>query len=174
MQELVGEWTQFVSDHQSYDDSYHAARDFIADTNFKLEPFLSDASLDDKFSLQIKQTKLSDLIASLDEGTKKVQAAVEASNKALASTSSVGREVIEHDLAELQQTLDDTAVQMKDAKARQDVLLRQMTERDNTAAQLADWLRQVEGELKQEASVLPATLTDRRTQLERIKVGDSA
>ena len=104
-----------------------------------------------------------------DEGFQCLQAVVDAAQLVQASTSPAGKDIITEDLHGLRQDWDDMLTLMNDGKTRLETAVNQWDLHDNTLATLNKWLTDMEETLKQE-SALQSTLSEKRSQLERVKV----
>lgn len=131
---------------------------------------LSDSKTTDKYAVQLNQAKLSSLVLSKDEGSHRLQAAVDASTAVILRSSSPGRDAINSDIAELKRSWDEFDQRLNAAKIAQDKLMKELTERDNVAGQLKNWLQQAELDLNQELKSSVSTLADKKARLERVKV----
>jgi len=138
-----------------------------------MEPIGSENEKDEP-SLQMQQSKLSDLLASRDEGLRRVQNAADASILVLPHTASSGRDIIRRDIDDLQRACDEIMSGMSEAKVNIDNLLLQDTERNEAETKLTKWLQSTQAGLKQESSVKPSMLNEKKTLLERAKALNAA
>lgn len=114
-------------------------------------------------------TSLQELLNSRDEGYGKLQQVIDQAHLVLPNTSAVGKDTINEDLASLRQNWDDLTNRLNTGKTQLEMATSQWGFHEESISQLGKWLTETENCVKVE-STQQATLPEKRSQLERIKV----
>src|SRR6218665_291997 len=99
-----------VVDHQSFDDVYQSCSGWIADISGRLA--LCSPLSGDRFQLEVRSSKLQELLGAREEGYQKLQQVVLRSLVVLPNTSSLGRDIINQNIRELQHAWEDAGYTM--------------------------------------------------------------
>lgn len=167
VKELTTRWLQYVTSHQDFENQINECTEWLGDINAKLD-YCSDLTSTSQKDLEIKLATIQDLILLKDEGFAKVQSIVEMAQGVLANTAPQGHDAINKSLAKLQDDWSKVALKMVDIKSVLDQSINQWSgflEQVQNVNKTVDWLENALREL----SEFQTTMTEKRSQLERIK-----
>ena len=156
-----------VVDHQSFDDVYQSCSGWIADISGRLA--LCSPLSGDRFQLEVRSSKLQELLGAREEGYQKLQQVVFRSLVVLPNTSSLGRDIINQNIRELQHAWEDAGYRMDESKMELESLSSQWKDYEDTTEQLSKWLTDTEADVRRETA-LETTLSNKEVHLERVKV----
>ncbi|XP_043492348.1 nesprin-1 [Polistes fuscatus] len=167
VKDLNNRWHQFVAVHQEFDNQLSECSRWLNDIKNKLA-YCSDLSASSQKDLENKMETMQDILLYKEDGFTKVQSIVELAQAVLANTAPSGHQAINEALANLQEQWSAVASKMLETK----------TNLDDSINKWAGLLEQIQSINKtneymqtslEELSQLQATMTEKRSQLERIK-----
>ncbi|KAK2588097.1 hypothetical protein KPH14_004158 [Odynerus spinipes] len=167
VKDLNNRWHQFVTVHQEFDNQLSECSRWLNDIKNKLD-YCSDLSASSQKDLENKMETMQDILLSKEDGFAKVQSIVELAQAVLANTAPSGHQAINEALAHLQEQWSAVASKMLETK----------TNLDDSINKWAGLLEQIQSINKtneymqsslEEMSQFQATMTEKRSQLERIK-----
>lgn len=167
VKDLNSRWQQYVTSHQEFDNQISECAQWLDDIKNKLE-YCSDLSATSQKDLEGKLATIQDLLLLKDEGFAKVQSIVELAQTVLANTAPHGHEPINKALATLQEDWSAVALKMVDIKTNLGDSINQWSgflEQVQNVNKTVIWL----DNLVKELSEFQTTMTEKRTQLERIR-----
>lgn len=156
-----------VIDHQTFENLFQNCFDWVEDLSGRLSVCrLSDGN---RSQLDSKMVKLEEFLSHREEGNRKVQQVVDASAVVLPHTSSVGRDLIGQNVAELQHLWETTVSEVDESKLEVTRLVTQWRKYEDCVDQLAKWMTNTEAQVKAETQ-LDGTAANKKAHLERLKV----
>nr|XP_050869210.1 muscle-specific protein 300 kDa [Vespula vulgaris] len=167
VKDLNNRWHQFVAVHQEFDNQLSECSRWLNDIKNKLA-YCSDLSASSQKDLENKMETMQDILLYKEDGFAKVQNIVELAQAVLANTAPSGHQAINEALAHLQEQWSAVASKMLETK----------TNLDDSINKWAGLLEQIQSINKtneymqtslEEMSQFQATMTEKRSQLERIK-----
>lgn len=167
VKDLTTRWTQYVTSHHDFDNQISECSEWLNDIKSKLE-FCSDLSATSQKDLESKLEIIQDMLLLKDDGFARVQNIVEQAQAVLANTAPHGHEQINRALSKLQNDWSAIALKMVDIKSILDQSINQWSgflDQVQSVNRTNEWLENALREL----SELQTTMTEKRTQLERIK-----
>lgn len=170
VKELTTRWQQYVTSHQEFENQITECSEWLNDINSKLD-FCADLSATSQKDLESKLEIIQDMLLLKDEGFAKVQSIVEMAQSVLANTAPHGHEAINKSLAKLQDDWSALALKMVDIKAILDQSINQwsgLLDQIQNVNKSIEWLENALREL----SEYQTTMTEKRSQLERIKTAE--
>lgn len=170
VKDLNSRWQQYVTAHQEFDNQCSECSQWLDDIKGKLE-YCSDLNATSQKDLEGKLATIQDLLLLKDEGFAKVQTIVELAQTVLANTAPQGHTSINNALAGLQSEWSALALKMVDIKSSLGDSINQWSgflEQVQSVKKTVEWL---DNHLK-ELSEFQTTMTEKRTQLERIRATD--
>ncbi|XP_018395829.1 PREDICTED: nesprin-1 isoform X2 [Cyphomyrmex costatus] len=168
VKELNNRWYQYVTTHQDFDNQLAECTTWLEDIKNKLA-YCSDLSASSQKDLEQKMDIVQDLLLYKEDGFTKVQGIVELAQAVLANTAPSGHQTINNALAKLQEQWSALALKMLETK----------TNLDDSINKWAGLLEQIQSIKKtveymqtsiDEISQFQTTMSEKRNQLERIKV----
>ncbi|XP_029680499.1 nesprin-1 isoform X2 [Formica exsecta] len=168
VKELNNRWHQYVTTHQDFDTQLAECTTWLTDIKNKLA-YCSDLSASSQKDLEQKMDIVQDLLLYKEDGFAKVQSIVELAQAVLANTAPAGHQTINDALAKLQEQWSALASKMLETKTNLDDsinkwagLLEQIQSINNTV----EYMQASVDEISQ----FQTTMSEKRSQLERIKV----
>lgn len=161
-------WHQYVSYHADYESRVTECHNWLQDIKSKLS-YCSDLSATSQEDLDKKMETIQDLLLYKEEGFTKVQATVELAQTVLANTAPVGHEHINRAVEQLQQNWSALASKMVETKTYLDETIHRWAGFLENIHQLNKTIDHVEHTLS-DVSQFQSTLSEKRAQLERLKV----
>lgn len=157
-----------VADHQTFENLFQNCSDWVEDLSGRLG-HLGRLSDDDRSQLDSKMVKLDEFLSHREEGNRKVQQVVDASEVVLPHTSSVGRDLIGQNVVELKRLWEATVDEMDESKLEVERLTTQWRKHDDCVDQMTKWMTNTEAQVKAETQ-LDGTAASKKAHLERLKV----
>lgn len=170
VKDLTTRWNQYVTNHQDFDSSFKECSQWLGDIKNKLA-YCSDLSATSQKDLVGKLETIQDLLLDKDEGFARVQSIVEMAQNVLANTAPSGHEAINKSLEHLQLEWSNLASKMIEVKTILDDSINRwsgLLEQVQGLNKTIDWMTSTYNELSQ----FQATMSEKRTQLERIKAAE--
>jgi nesprin-1 len=167
---LLRRWDQYVIENQNFCEAFDACKAWQNNFNSQLDQCLGTDG--DRDQIGNKLANLQELANMRDDGFRKLQTAADNLQMVLPNTSSSGRDQMRRDMQTLQQSWDNTMSQMNENKGKLENCLSQLSMYDEGSEQLRKWLDEMEQSVKLETD-LQATLPEKKSQLERVKVSFS-
>lgn len=167
VKELNNRWHQYVTNHQDFDNQLSECTRWLEGIRDKLD-YCSDMSASSQKDLEGKMETVQDLLLYKEDGFARVQGIVEVAQTVLANTAPAGHRAINDALANLQEQWSTLASKMLETK----------TNLDDSINKWAGLLEQIQSINKtieymqtsiDEISQFQTTMTEKRSQLERIK-----
>lgn len=168
--DMQARWHQYVSCHTDYDSKLAECHNWLLDIKKKLE-YCSDLSAPSQDDLDKKMEVIQDLILYKEEGFTKVQSTVELAQTVLANTAPAGHGVINKAIEKLQQEWSSLASKMVGTKTYLDETVHRWAGFLENINQLNKTIEHVESTLS-DVSQLQSTLSEKRAQIERLKVSN--
>ena len=161
-------WDQFHVDHRKYEEAYHDCSEWQKDVASQVKAASSTDG--DKVSLLNKQARLQQLAATCkDDGFQRLQQVQDQAHVVLPNTSTPGKDVINEDLYALRHDWDDVMTLLSEGRVQVEAALSAWEAHTDTLAGVRQWLTDMDARLRDEGQ-LKATLPEKRSQLERVKV----
>lgn len=167
IKELSGKWQEYVNTHQEFHTRLEDCFRWLANVKAKLA-YCSDLSASSQQDLDKKMTTIQDLLMYKEEGFTKVQNTVELAQAVLANTAPAGHESINDTVDRLKEEWGLLASKMMDTKANLDEIVSKWAGFLEQIHLLNKIVENVESSLA-ENTVLQNTLSEKRSQLERLK-----
>ncbi|XP_063222936.1 muscle-specific protein 300 kDa isoform X4 [Bacillus rossius redtenbacheri] len=167
VKDLTSRWHQYVMSHQEFDNHIKECTQWLEDIRNKLS-YCSDLSAPSQKDLEGKLETIQGLLLYKEEGFSKVQGLVELAQTVLANTAPSGHDAINHTLGRLQEEWSVLASRMIEIKAILDESIHRWSgflEQIHQLNKTVDYLEVVSNEI----SEFQTTISEKRTQLERIK-----
>ena len=167
IKELSTKWQDYVDAHQDFNGRLEDCFSWLTNVKDKLA-YCSDLSASSQEDLDSKMTTIQDLLMYKEEGFVKVQSAVELAQSVLANTAPAGHDAINSNVDRLKAEWGQLASKMMDTKANLDGVISKWAGFLEQIHQLKKIVEGVEASLA-ESSQPQSTLSEKRTQLERLK-----
>ena len=167
IKELATKWHDYVDAHQDFNGRLDDCFSWLANVKDKLA-YCSDLSASSQEDLDSKMATIQDLLMYKEEGFVKVQSAVELAQTVLANTAPAGHDAINSNVDRLKAEWGQLASKMMDTKANLDGVISKWAGFLEQIHQLKKIVEGVEASLA-ECSQPQSTLSEKRTQLERLK-----
>ncbi|CAG9579065.1 unnamed protein product [Danaus chrysippus] len=161
--ELVKKCQQAVNDHNAYQDKYNQCIDWVKTAEHKFEDTQKNTSNTPE-GIIAKRESLNDLLSQRRNATLLVNNTFELGEKLYPSTSPEGKELIEQQLHDMQQTVDNLFDNISKAERDLDSELNKWSSFDENLKSVKEWLTLAEKNLPKEIE-LKATLDEKRNQL---------
>ena len=168
VKEVHTKWHSYVTYHTDYDGRVNECSNWLQDIKKKLS-YCSDTTATSQENLEKKMETIQDLLLYKDEGFTKVQSTVELAQIVLANTAPNGHNGINQAVEQLQQDWSALASKMVETKTYLDETIHRWAGFSENINQLHKTIEHVESTLS-DVSQLQSTLSEKRTQLERLKV----
>lgn len=167
VKEMTSRWQQYVNSHQDFDSKVDDCQQWIDDIKDKIS-FCSEISRSSQQDLRTKLETIQELLLRKEEGFSKIQNLVELAQIVLANTAPEGHDSINKKLSNMQEEWSNLASLMVETKSiLEDSLTKwtQVLDEIKTLDKSIEWMETEYEELSQPQ----ATLTEKKTQLGRIK-----
>ncbi|XP_008555407.1 muscle-specific protein 300 kDa isoform X6 [Microplitis demolitor] len=166
-QELYAKQKETVEQHQAFVDSGTEFVQWIRVAKERLGKCSEPTG--DKESLSSKITQLKVLQSELPEGQQKLEKALERGNAACQIADAEDKEIIEEDVAMLQEEYDNYVDSLNNTKSLLEVGIVKWTEYEDQYSEATEWLNQTE-QLVQTFNKLQDSLEEKKNVLERFQV----
>ncbi|XP_012271233.1 nesprin-1 isoform X8 [Orussus abietinus] len=166
-QELYAKQKETVEQHQAFIDSGNEFVQWIRAAKERLGKCSEPTG--DKESLASKITQLKVLQSELPEGQKKLEKALERGNAACGIADDEDKEIIEEEVALLQEEYDNYVESLNNTKGLLEVGIVKWTEYEDQFSEAAEWLTQTEN-LVQTFNKLQDSLEEKKNVLEQFQV----
>ncbi|VEN42511.1 unnamed protein product, partial [Callosobruchus maculatus] len=167
VKDLTSRWQQYVSSHEDFDSQVDQCKQWMSDIKENLS-YCSDIGNASQKELEAKLAKIQELLLNKEEGSIKIQSLVELGQSVLANTAPQGHEAINQTLVSLQEEWSNIASSMIETKGLIDDALTKwagLLEEIKALDKSIEWMENQYEEL----SPLQSTLTEKKSQLGRIK-----
>ncbi|XP_044734627.1 nesprin-1 [Chrysoperla carnea] len=165
--ELFAKQKETVEQHQAFIDAGNEFVQWIRAAKEKLSKCSEPTG--DKESLNSKISQLRILQNELPDGQKKLEQALEQGDSACQNADDEDRDIIEEEVALLQEEYDNYVESLNHTKTLLEVGIVKWTEYEDQYQEATDWLVQTE-ELVQSYNKLQNTLEEKRTVLEQFQI----
>ncbi|XP_018338972.1 PREDICTED: nesprin-1 isoform X6 [Trachymyrmex septentrionalis] len=168
VKELNNRWHQYVTTHQDFDNQLAECTTWLEDIKNKLA-YCSDLSASSQKDLEQKMDIVQDLLLYKEDGFAKVQGIVELAQAVLANTAPAGHQTINDALAKLQEQWSALASKMLETKTNLDDSINKwagLLEQIQSIKKTVEYMQKSIDEISQ----FQTTMSEKRNQLERIKV----
>ncbi|XP_054006700.1 muscle-specific protein 300 kDa isoform X2 [Hylaeus anthracinus] len=166
-QELYAKQKETVEQHQAFIDSGNEFVQWIRAAKERLGKCSEPTG--DKESLANKITQLKVLQSELPEGQKKLEHALEQGNAACQIADEEDKEIIEEEVALLQEEYDSYVDSLNNTKSLLEVGIVKWTEYEDQFSEAAEWLTQTE-QLVQSFNKLQDSLEEKKNVLEQFQI----
>lgn len=166
-QELYAKQKETVEQHQAFIDSGNEFIQWIRVAKERLGKCSEPTG--DKESLASKITQLKVLQSELPEGQKKLEKALEQGNLACQIADADDKEIIEEEVALLQEEYDNYIDSLNNTKSLLEVGIVKWTEYEDQYSEAVEWLNQTE-QLVQSFNKLQDSLEEKKNVLEQFQV----
>ncbi|KAF3420921.1 hypothetical protein E2986_09204 [Frieseomelitta varia] len=166
-QELYAKQKETVEQHQAFIDSGNEFIQWIRAAKERLGKCSEPTG--DKESLANKITQLKVLQSELPEGQKKLQHALEQGNAACQIADEEDKEIIEEEVALLQEEYDSYVDSLNNTKSLLEVGIVKWTEYEDQFSEATEWLTQTE-QLVQSFNKLQDSLEEKKNVLEQFQI----
>lgn len=161
--ELVKKCEQAVNDHSAYQETYKQCNDWLKTAQHKFDECNKKVSNTPE-AIKIKRESLNDLISEHRNAILLVNNTFELGEKLYPSTSPEGKELIEQQLQEIQQSVDNLYDKISRSERNLDSELNKWASFEDNLSRVQEWLSLAEKNLPKEIE-LKATLDEKRNQL---------
>ncbi|KAL0110413.1 hypothetical protein PUN28_013801 [Cardiocondyla obscurior] len=166
-QELYAKQKETVEQHQAFIDSGNEFVQWIRAAKERLGKCSEPTG--DKESLASKITQLKVLQSELPEGQKKLEKALEQGNAACQIADAEDKEIIEEEVALLQEEYDNYVDSLNNTKSLLEIGIVKWTEYEDQFSEAAEWLTQTE-QLVQTFNKLQDSLEEKKNVLEQFQI----
>ncbi|KAF5308513.1 hypothetical protein FQR65_LT06178 [Abscondita terminalis] len=168
IKDLVSKWQQYYTTHEDFDSKIASCREWLDDIKNKID-YCSDLTAPSQKDLETKLETIQDLLLCKEEGSSKIQNLVELAQTVLANTAPSGHDLINQNLAALQEEWANLASKMIETKAMIDDSLTKwagLLEQIQGLDKIIDWMQTQYNDLSEFQGSIP----EKRTQLDQIKI----
>ncbi|KDR11756.1 Nesprin-1 [Zootermopsis nevadensis] len=168
VKDLTSRWHQYVTSHLEFESHIAECTQWLEDIKNKLA-YCSDLSASSQKDLEGKLETIQDLLLYKEEGFSKVQGTIELAQTVLANTAPSGHDAVNQILGKLQEEWSALASKMMETKTILDDSIHRWAgflEQIHQLNKTVEYLQSVSNEI----SEFQTTMSDKRAQLERLKV----
>jgi len=168
IQELLNRWQHIVSDHQQLDDMRQNFLDSQKDIVSRLNGCVPGRET--RYSLQMKLTKLQELLQDKENGFGKLQDILNQGDIVVISTAPVGKDTINSLTSEIDRSFSGLVEQMNRTRDSLEMAIFERQSFDTTLSRLAEWIQGVENQLHVIRGDLPGTLPELQSRTDKAAV----